>query len=75
MTGPGRNEAVDSNNVMIVLMPTVLPDQVTEKPRPPPDKLPSGYIGGGAVLPGLLGGSVKTGGMIDVSGKERRTSR
>lgn len=61
MTGPGRNPAISNDEVVIVLMPTLLPGEVTPKPRPLPDKLPPGYIGGGALMPGLLDASAKQG--------------
>ncbi|KAF6777888.1 hypothetical protein AHF37_02385 [Paragonimus kellicotti] len=70
MIVPGRQPAPNMEEVVVVLMPHLLHPSDTPRPGPPkplPDGLPEGSIGGGVVMPGLGTGNVNLGAPIYAS--------
>ncbi|CAL8109085.1 unnamed protein product [Calicophoron daubneyi] len=67
MIAPGHTPSKNMEEVVVVLMPHLLPPIRPVKPSPPkplPEALPEGYIGGGLVMPGLGTGNANLGAPI-----------
>ncbi|KAA3681026.1 neurexin [Paragonimus westermani] len=72
MIAPGRQPASNMEEVVVVLMPHLLHPSDELRPGPPkplPDGLPEGSVGGGVVMPGLGTGNVNLGAPIYASDK------
>ncbi|KAF8561646.1 hypothetical protein P879_01399, partial [Paragonimus westermani] len=72
MIAPGRQPASNMEEVVVVLMPHLLHPSDKPRPGPPrplPDGLPEGSVGGGVVMPGLGTGNVNLGAPIYASDK------